>query len=149
MSLARFIARDPYTPAATEEELEDVLAKIHGVSDWTVHSDGEVTLEYDRSIISSELLTLQHLCNNFTYVATIDRPQDESVQWTGHTGFVQDLWVNGVIADDWGFQPTPQNTDVFLCGNPAMIEDTLELLSKEGFREHSPRQSGEVHIERF
>jgi ferredoxin--NADP+ reductase len=97
----------------------------------------------------SELLTLQHLCNNFTYVATIDCPQDEPVQWTGHTGFVQDLWVNGVIADDWGFQPTPQNTDVFLCGNPAMIEDTLELLNKEGFREHSPKQVGEVHIERF
>ena len=56
MSLARFIARDPYTPAATEEELEDLLAKIHGVSDWTVRSDGEVTLEYDRSIISDDLV---------------------------------------------------------------------------------------------
>jgi hypothetical protein len=56
MSLARFVARDPYTPAATEEELEDVLAKIQGVSDWTLHSDGKVTLEYDRSVISDDLV---------------------------------------------------------------------------------------------
>jgi hypothetical protein len=56
MNLARFVARDPYAPAATEEELEDLLAKIHGVVDWTVHSDGEVTLKYDRSIISDDLV---------------------------------------------------------------------------------------------
>jgi hypothetical protein len=28
-----------------------------------------------------------------------------------------------------------------------MIEETMELLSKEGFREHSPKKPGEIHIE--
>jgi ferredoxin--NADP+ reductase len=97
----------------------------------------------------SELLTLQHLCPNLTYVATIDGPGQEPVPWTGRTGFVQELWAAGVVAESWGFQPTPDNTHVFLCGNPFMIRDMEELLTKEGFREHSPKQPGEIHVERF
>jgi ferredoxin--NADP+ reductase len=95
----------------------------------------------------SELLTLQHLCQNFTYVATIDRPEEEPVPWAGHVGFVQDLWLQGVVAETWGFRPTPDNTDIFLCGNPNMIEEMAALLSDEGFREHSPKAPGQVHIE--
>jgi ferredoxin--NADP+ reductase len=97
----------------------------------------------------SELLTLQHLCKNLAYVVTIDRPEDEPVTWTGYTGFVQDLWMKGVVDDAWGFHPTPADTDIFLCGNPNMIEQTVELLSKEGYREHSHREPGEIHVERF
>jgi ferredoxin--NADP+ reductase len=97
----------------------------------------------------SELLTLQHLCRNLTYIATIDRPEDEPAPWTGCIGWVQHLWVKGSIAEAWGFRPTPANTHVFLCGNPAMIEEMVELLSKEGFREHSRKTPGEIHIERY
>jgi ferredoxin--NADP+ reductase len=97
----------------------------------------------------SELLTMQHLCKNLTYVATIDRPEDEPAPWTGHIGWVQNLWGKGVIAQAWGFQPTPANTHVFVCGNLAMIEEMAELLCKEGFREHSRKEPGEIHIERY
>ena len=97
----------------------------------------------------SELLTLQHLCKNFTYLATIDRPDEEPVPWTGYTGFVQEIWTRGVIAETWGFRPTPANTDVFLCGNLYMIEDALKLLGQEGFREHTHKSPGEIHIERY
>jgi ferredoxin--NADP+ reductase len=97
----------------------------------------------------SELLSLQHLCRNFTYVATIDRPEDEPVPWGGQTGWVQDLWRKGVVAEGWGFTPTPANTHVFLCGNPLMIEEMVDLLKDEGFREHTPKQEGEIHAERF
>lgn len=97
----------------------------------------------------SELMTMQHLCSNLTYVATIDRPEDEPIPWTGHTGWVQNLWRQGVVDEAWGFRPTPANTHVFLCGNPAMIEEMIELLCKEGFREHSHREPGEIHTERF
>lgn len=97
----------------------------------------------------SELLALKHLCKNFTYVVTIDRPEEEPVPWTGHTGFVQDLWRQEVIAEAWGFHPTPADTDIFLCGNPNMIEDAVEILGTEGFREHSHKEPGEIHVERF
>jgi ferredoxin--NADP+ reductase len=97
----------------------------------------------------SELMTLQHLCANLTYVPTVSRPQDEPVPWNGHTGHVQDLWAKGVVAETWGFHPTPANTHVFVCGSPAMTEEMLQLLIKEGFREHSQKVPGEIHVERF
>jgi ferredoxin--NADP+ reductase len=97
----------------------------------------------------SELLTLQHLCKNFTYVATIDRPEDEPVPWTGCTGWVQNLWREGVVTRAWGFRPSPANTHIFLCGNPAMIDEMANLLSQEGFREHDHKVPGEIHVERY
>jgi ferredoxin--NADP+ reductase len=97
----------------------------------------------------SELMTLQHLCNNFTYIATIDRPEDEPVPWTGPVGFVQDLWRKGLIAREWGFDPTPENCHVFLCGNQMMIAEAEQMLEAEGFQEHSPANPGQIHVERF
>jgi ferredoxin/flavodoxin---NADP+ reductase len=96
----------------------------------------------------SELLMLQHLCRNFTYVATIARPENEPVPWSGLTGWVQDLWRKGVVAQDWGFSPTPADTHVFLCGNPLMLEAMVALLQGEGFREQSQERAGEIHVER-
>jgi ferredoxin--NADP+ reductase len=97
----------------------------------------------------SELLNLQHLCNNLTYIATIDRPEEEPVPWNGHIGWVQDVWAKGVVAEVWGFQPTPENTHVFLCGVPAMIDQMVAALGKAGFREHTSREPGQIHIERY
>ncbi len=97
----------------------------------------------------SELLALQHLCKNFTYIATIDKPEEEPVAWNGYVGWVQELWKQGVIARAWGFQPTKDDTDVFLCGNPAMINEMIGILAKDGFSEHTRKTPGQVHVERF
>ncbi len=56
MGLARFIVNDPYLPASTEEEVEDLICKMHGVIDWAIQPDGEVTFEYDRCLISDEIV---------------------------------------------------------------------------------------------
>jgi ferredoxin--NADP+ reductase len=95
----------------------------------------------------SELLTLQHLCPNFLYVATINGPEHEPVPWGGPTGYVQELWKQRVVAKAWGFELAPENTHVFLCGNPHMVRDMEELLARDGFREHSPGQPGQIHVE--
>ena len=97
----------------------------------------------------SELLTLQHLCNNFSYFPVISRPQKEPIAWTGATGYVQELWKAGVIEKNWGFKPTPENTHVFLCGSPAMIDDAEAKLIAEGFTEHSKKTPGQIHVERY
>ena len=97
----------------------------------------------------SELVNLQHLCSNFTYVPTISRPANEPIPWTGLTGYVQDLWLRGVVGQSWGVQPTPANTHIFLCGSPSMIDQTSELLQREGYREHSRKQPGQIHVERY
>jgi ferredoxin--NADP+ reductase len=97
----------------------------------------------------SELLTLQHLYPGFTYIPTISRPANEPVPWTGQTGYVQDLWKRGVLAEAWNCTPMPSNTHVLLCGSPGMIDDVSKMLATEGFREHTRKQPGEVHLERF
>ena len=59
MRSAKFIAKDPYTPGATEKELEKLIAEMHGVINWTIQPSGkmaEVTVEYDRHLISDELI---------------------------------------------------------------------------------------------
>ncbi len=97
----------------------------------------------------SELLTLQHLCKNFSYSPVISRPQSEPVPWQGAGGYVQDLWKNGVIAHRWGLTPTPDNTHIFLCGSPQMIDDTVALLQNEGYKEHTKKEPGQIHVERY
>jgi ferredoxin--NADP+ reductase len=97
----------------------------------------------------SELTMIQHMCNNFTYLATIDRPEDEIVPWQEHTGWVQDLLAQGEVEKAWGFRPTPENTHVFLCGNPGMIEASIKLLEAQGFKEHSRKSPGQIHVERY
>ncbi len=97
----------------------------------------------------SQLTTLQHLCPNFAYFPTISRPEEEPVPWLDASGYVQDLWRSGVVARAWGFQPTPANSHLFLCGSPAMIDDFVEILGREGFREHTKKDPGEIHVERY
>ncbi len=97
----------------------------------------------------TELFYLQRYAANFGYVPVIDCPQDEHVPWTGQVGFAQDLWKAGLVEDTWGFAPTPENTHVFLCGNPLMIQAMTDLLGGEGFTVHRRHTPGQIHIEEF
>ncbi len=98
---------------------------------------------------AGELYTMQRECPAFTYLPTISRPQVEPTPWGGATGHVQEVWTGGALARAWGFRPTPSDTHVLLCGNPAMIEDMTARLAAEGFRLHEPRSPGQVHVERY
>jgi ferredoxin/flavodoxin---NADP+ reductase len=98
---------------------------------------------------TAELFTMQRLCPNFTYVPIVSRPGEEPAPWGGERGHVQDLWKGGVLKRAWGFEPTLRNTHVFLCGNPAMIEEMTRLLQGEDFRVHEPRAPGQIHVERY
>ncbi len=97
----------------------------------------------------AELATMQRLRPHLLYLPVVSRPDEEPAVWAGEVGYVQDLWVSGVLERRWGGRPGPADTHVFLCGNPAMIETMAALLAGEGFREHTPRQPGELHVERF
>jgi ferredoxin--NADP+ reductase len=97
----------------------------------------------------SELMTLRQICSNFSYLPTISRPESEAAAWTGQTGYLQDLWRSGALSEAWGFAPTPETTDVFICGNPAMVDAMVAILAAEGYVEHSRRQPGQIHVERY
>lgn len=97
----------------------------------------------------AELATLARVCPHLTYLPLISEPADEPVPWRGHTGFCQDVWKAGAIAEHWGFQPTPENTHAFLCGHPGMIQGMLELLKESGFAEHRKKSPGQIHLEKY
>jgi ferredoxin--NADP+ reductase len=97
---------------------------------------------------AGELHTMQRQCSNFVYLPIVSRPRAEPVPWGGATGHVQELWTDA-LPRAWGFRPTPADTHVLLCGNPAMIDDMIARLAAEGFRVHAPRAPGQVHVERY
>lgn len=97
----------------------------------------------------SELTTLDSLSPVFTYLPTLSHAHEEPLEWTGSTGFVQALWTEGILDKAWGSRPAPDNTHVFLCGNPFMIDEMTELLLKEGFEKHSKKHPGQIHAEQY
>lgn len=123
---------------------------------------GEVEMSGDRQVAvllgarnswdlgyRSELIAMQRFCPNFHYFPIIDEPAREIVPWAGPVGFVQDLWKAGVIEEAWGRKPSPDRTHILLCGNPGMITGMTELLESEGFVEHTRKQAGQIHVEKY
>jgi len=98
---------------------------------------------------SSELQLLQSMFDQFTYYPTITEPQKEPAGWGGDTRFIEEIWEGGVAKEKWGFDPTADDTEIFLCGNPRMIESMIALLEKDGFKEHTKKEPGEIHVEEF
>jgi len=97
----------------------------------------------------AELETISSHSANFTYIPVISRPDDEKTGWTGAVGYVQDVWRLDVINAEAGFQPKPDNSSMFICGNPEMTENMVKLLIADGFREHSKKEPGEIFVERY
>jgi ferredoxin--NADP+ reductase len=97
----------------------------------------------------SLLTGLQDQQPNFNYVPIVSRPQLELTPWPGVLGHVQDVWQTGELERAWRFLPNPENTHIFLCGNPEMIESMTALLARDGFLEQTPRQPGQIHAERY
>lgn len=98
---------------------------------------------------SSELQLLQSMFDQFTYHPTITEPQKEPAGWSGDVRFIENIWKDDLAVQKWGFKPTPENTDVFLCGNPRMIHSMVELLQGDGFVEHKRKSPGQIHVEEF
>lgn len=98
---------------------------------------------------SSELQLLESMFSNFKYHPTITEPQDEKAPWVGDVRFIQDIWKDNIIEKNWGFKATPENTHIFLCGNPLMIKAMNEILEVDGFKIHKRKEPGQIHIEEF
>jgi len=97
----------------------------------------------------AELELLARVSDNFTYINCISRPETEASEWHGRSGYVQDILRSGDIDDTWGFHPSPDNTHIFVSGNPAMCEAVSQKALEEGFIEQTYKQPGTLHMERF
>ena len=96
-----------------------------------------------------ELVAAMESHDNFAYSAVISEPQDEKEPWEGPTGFLQDYWAKRPLDERWGLRPAPEHTHVFLCGNPLMIQNMLPVLEADGFKEHTKKTPGNIHMEKY
>jgi Na+-transporting NADH:ubiquinone oxidoreductase subunit F len=72
-----------------------------------------------------ELLELERLMDNFTYVPTLSRTTAED-QWSGNKGRVTDLIQKNI--------PDNAAIDVYICGAPAMVQSSFDLLIAKGLQ---------------
>lgn len=85
---------------------------------------------------------------NLIYIPTLSRLTDNQ-EWNGHRGRVTNIINDDVIKSISDLELTPENFHVFLCGNPAMIEEVIGTLEANGFRKDQPKEKGTIHVEEY
>ena len=96
----------------------------------------------------TELTGLARHCSNFHYVPVITRPQ-EDLTWRGRSGYLQNVIASGLIEEETGLALTPDNFDIFLCGNPGMIETVIAWAEARGFVKDKGHDIGTLHTEEY
>jgi len=95
-----------------------------------------------------ELESLARLRPTFTYIPSITRP-DQDPHFHGHTGRIQTLVEQGVVEKESGITLDPAKAEVFLCGNPDMVNLVKILLEEKGFATKTGDQPATIHIEEY
>jgi ferredoxin--NADP+ reductase len=95
-----------------------------------------------------ELESLARLRPNLTYIPSITRP-DEDPHFRGQTGRIQNLLEQGVAEQLSAVPLDPTQADVFLCGNPDMIQNVKALLALRGFTPDHGKEIGTLHEEEY
>ena len=96
----------------------------------------------------TELTGLARHCKNFHYIPVITRPQ-EDVTWQGRSGYLQNLIASGAIEEETGLPLTPDSFDIYLCGNPGMIETVIWWAEARGFVKDKGHDIGTLHTEEY
>lgn len=55
----------------------------------------------------------------------------------------------GLLEQAAGLPLVPKDSQVMICGNPAMVKDTVNLLQARGFKENLRKQPGQITTERY
>lgn len=81
-----------------------------------------------------------------TWVPVVSREPDASGVVHGR---VTTALEDGSLGRFAGAEPTPERAHVLLCGNPAMIDDSMALLEARGMVRHRLRKPGHITTERY
>jgi ferredoxin--NADP+ reductase len=119
------------------------------------------TVRYKRDLAYLEThRRMEKLYSNYSYFPLTTREADT----INNKVYIQDMITNGMLADVLGHEPTPGQTQFFLCGNPAMIgipewaDDTptfpetvgvCQILYERGFTIDHRGVEGNVHYEEY
>lgn len=96
-----------------------------------------------------ELISLQRFCPNLTYIPAISRIKSD-VLWKGQSGYVQNI-LKKIMDQEIKIEDplSPDRYEIFLCGNPGMIKDSIEELEKAGFKKDEHKSPGTIHVEEY
>jgi ferredoxin--NADP+ reductase len=95
-----------------------------------------------------ELESLARLRPNFTYIPSITRP-DQDRHFHGHAGRIQTLIEQGVLEKESGVALNPAQAEVFLCGNPEMVNIVKMMLEDKGFTANKGDEPATIHVEEY
>lgn len=98
-------------------------------------------------------LNYQHRINDvlrrhpeqFVYIPFISR----EVSQFAMPGRISTAIIEGTLEARAGLKLTPEDSQVMLCGNPQMVEDTTNLLLERGLRKHRRREPGHITVENY
>jgi ferredoxin/flavodoxin---NADP+ reductase len=93
-----------------------------------------------------EIESRQREDDRFRYAPVVSR---DPGAWTGVRGRVQVALEAERFPQLAGFDLDPASCHVFLCGNPAMIQDVRERLSPSGFLPPTATTPGNLHFEKY
>ena len=111
---------------------------------------------------------LERTYSNYSYMTLTTRePQNLDRAHPEYVGkqYIQQLITSGQLEERLGHPLVPEDTHVFLCGNPAMIgipkhdpqgntiypqpRGVIEILEERGFQSDEPRRPGNIHFEKY
>ncbi len=95
-----------------------------------------------------ELRKYESKMSNFHYIPTVTR-EDPPVELDILKGRVQKLIEEGAYENKTNFKIDSNSCHLMLCGNPLMIDTASSMFKEKGFKEHSRRDPGNIHFERY
>jgi ferredoxin--NADP+ reductase len=94
---------------------------------------------------ADELEQLASSRDGFRYLPLITREDHEVIL----RGRIPALLRNGFLEKAADFALDPAHAHVMLCGNPAMIRDTIDALGERDMRKHRTRKPGHITAEKY
>ena len=82
------------------------------------------------------------------YIPSITRTKVDP-WWTGESGRITKYFEGDILKNKLEVDLDPAKTSVFLCGNPAMIEEVTKLLEPRGYTLYTTTKPGSLHTEEY
>ncbi len=95
-----------------------------------------------------ELSLYEKFLPRVTYIPSITRIKEDP-WWTGESGRITKYFNTPILKERLGLEFDPAKTSVFLCGNPAMIEEVQKILEPHGYTLHKSDSPGSLHTEEY
>lgn len=83
--------------------------------------------------------------DQFVYVPFISREASDLAL----PGRIPDAIVDGRLEARTGLLLKPEDSQLMMCGNPQMVEDTTKVLVERGFKKHKRKDPGQITVESY